>query len=101
MRRLPPLVLVLACLAAPATAAAQDDARYALANGCYGLKSNALGRQVATDVGPLRMQPTRLGQYLLYGKAGDFRAADSEDRAGSAPAPDGSADWKVEGTADA
>ncbi|HEX2086187.1 MAG TPA: hypothetical protein VHF89_10930, partial [Solirubrobacteraceae bacterium] len=100
MRRLPLLVLVLAC-ALPAPAAAQDDARYALVHGCNQLSSNALGRQVATDAGPFRMQPTRLGQYLLYGKAGDYLSGNSDGRVGPATSPDGTADWKVEGTTNA
>ncbi|HEX2086701.1 MAG TPA: Coagulation factor 5/8 type domain-containing protein, partial [Solirubrobacteraceae bacterium] len=99
MRRLPLLALALVLALPPATAAAQEDmARYELVHGCYQLHSNALGRQVAADAGPFRMQATRLGQYLLYGKAQDFLAAGSDDSVGPAGEPNGAADWKVEGT---
>src|SRR3712207_5650717 len=101
MRRLCLLALTLGLALPAAPAAAQDDARYALANGCYGLKSNSLGRQVATDVGPFRMQATQLGRYLLYGKAENFLAAGSGDAVGAASSPDGAADWQVDGTAGA
>jgi hypothetical protein len=77
-------------VAAAGEARAQGDgARYALAGGCYGLKSVATGRFVvkaadgrytasAADVGaaePFHMQATALGRYLFYGHKGDFMAA--------------------------
>src|SRR5829696_3065207 len=98
MRRLSLLLLATALVLPAAPAAAQDDARYALVHGCYALKSNALGRQVAADVGPFRMQATRLGQYLLYGKKRNFLAAGPDGSVGAAAAPDGMADWRVDGT---
>ena len=66
-----------------------DNARYALAGGCYALKSVAAGRFVtkaadgryvasASSAGaaePFRMQATALGRYLFYGRKGDFMAA--------------------------
>jgi microsomal dipeptidase-like Zn-dependent dipeptidase len=104
--------LALACAsvgasAAPAPAQSADD-RYALANGCFVLRSQSLGRFVAkaagggygasaADVGggePLRMQATDLGKYLLYGKDKDFVAA-SGDRAQTAAAPSEAAEWEV------
>ncbi|UTI62561.1 Coagulation factor 5/8 type domain-containing protein [Paraconexibacter antarcticus] len=81
-------VLTAGVAAAPAPAAAAalpPGARYALVHGCYALQA-ADGRYVAKAAGngyaatattvaaaePLRMQATRLGSYLLYGRAGDF-----------------------------
>jgi len=79
------LCLVVAGLAGAGEAQA-DDARFALAGGCYGLKSVATGRLVAKaadgtysassgSAEPFRMQATALGRYLFYGRAGDFMAA--------------------------
>src|SRR3954467_2380036 len=85
-------------LAAPA-ARAQDDARYALAGGCYQLRSNALGRVVANG-DAFRLQATQLGQYMLYGPKRDFLARASNgggERAADA-SPD--ADWRVDGAKD-
>src|SRR4051794_41443342 len=83
------LLAVLAGLLVPsAAAAAGDNARYALANGCYSLsapggvlvgKDGAGGYKAgAAPAEPIRMQATALGHYLLYGKNADFMA-------GSAP----------------
>ncbi len=91
------LALLLSALVAPAASASGPDDRYALVHGCYGLRSGAVDRFVAKAPGggyaagsdsvasaePIRMQATDLGSYLLYGKAGDFLAADS----GDAPRP--------------
>ncbi|HEV3001453.1 MAG TPA: Coagulation factor 5/8 type domain-containing protein [Solirubrobacteraceae bacterium] len=108
MRRLPLLALALS-LAVAAPAAAQDDsARYALVHGCYALQAPS-GKLVAKDatgayrataggVGeaePFRMQATRLGQYLLYGRARDFMSG-GDAGVRSASAPDGTADWRVD-----
>jgi hypothetical protein len=114
MRRLPllaALALSPALFAAPASA--QDDARYQLVHGCYALQTSGgkfvvkadggAYRATAGSVGeaePFRMQATRLGSYLLYGKARDFMSG-GDDAVKSADAPDGTADWKVEGTTDA
>ena len=81
-------LLALSLLAAPAALAA-DDARYALVHGCYAM---SVGGKAA-DGGPFRMQPTRLGAYLLYGKAQDFYTA-----SGMAAEPSPAADWEVTGT---
>ena len=61
--------------------------RYAMASGCYGLKSVRTGTWVKRDGDafrtgagswstgtPLHFQATDLGRYLLYGKDGDFLA---------------------------
>ena len=115
-------LLTLAIHAGPAplggasSAAAADDARYALANGCYGLRSQSLGRFVAKsgdggyrasagDVGqaePFRMQATDLGKYLFFGKDGDFLAVGSQltggDRVETASTASEAAEWVVDVT---
>jgi hypothetical protein len=116
-------ILAASALAFPGAAAAQD--RYALANGCYALKSQALSRHVvktadggyrATSAAPaerFRMQATDLGHYLLYGRAGDFLALGQEsvvpdlpalpvvtrERIESAGSPSEKADWRVDAAA--
>jgi len=91
--------VVLSLAAAPAALAQGDDARYALAGGCYQLKSNALGRVVAGG-DALRMQATQLGQYMFYGPKRDFLtgASDGTVSRASDGGPDG--DWRVDGTTD-
>ena len=66
-----------------------DDRRYALANGCYALRSPSTGfvakaaggyRASAGSVGEaegFRMQATALGSYLFYGRERDFMAKGS------------------------
>ena len=88
-----------------------DAARYTLAGGCYGLRSQATNRFVARapgnsfrasgaeigDAEPFRMQATSLGHYLFYGKVGDYLAA-SAGFGGSIEAADiasDAADWRV------
>ncbi|MCW3039070.1 MAG: hypothetical protein JWM31_975, partial [Solirubrobacterales bacterium] len=83
-------VVLLAAMGVPA-AQAQDklgpDARYTLVHGCYALRSEAAGRFLvktgdgyaasaadAATAEPFRLQATRLGSYLLFGRAGDFLA---------------------------
>jgi microsomal dipeptidase-like Zn-dependent dipeptidase len=106
--------IVLACLPAASSAqvakAQSADDRYSLANGCFGLRSRSLGKFVAEapggggylasagDVGgaePIRMQAIELGQYLLYGKDGDFVSAGSGDTAQSAANPSEATEWEV------
>src|SRR4051794_13192020 len=90
------LAAVLAALVVPAVARA-DDARYALANGCYALTSH--GTPVATDVGPFRMKATALGSYMLYGPKQQFLARMQPlGQVGAADAPSDDADWTVDGT---
>jgi hypothetical protein len=88
-RRVAWVALVVLGLFAPTARA--DDARYALANGCYSLKA---GDVVA---GPFRMKATDLGSYMLYGAKGDYLAR-TGDGVGSASGPGPDADWKVDGT---
>src|SRR3954452_17915472 len=93
------VLVVLSLAAAPDALAQDDDARYALAGGCYQLKSNALGRVVAGG-DAFRMQATALGAYMFYGPKRDFLAGASNgtvERA-SDGGPDG--DWRVDGTTD-
>ena len=92
--RTPLLALIVASLLIPSAASAQT--RYELANGCHDLSSQSLGRAVATDAGPFRMQATELGQYLLYGKAEDFLAANGSGGIEQAAEPSPDADWRVD-----
>jgi len=89
------LAMVLA-LGASTASAADSEARYALANGCYDLRSDALGKTVAADAGPFRMQATALGKYLLYGKRRDFLTADPDGRVAPAGSPSEQADFRVD-----
>ena len=103
--------LLLGASAAPADAApASVDGRYAIAGGCFALRSQALGRLVAksADGGyaasaeqvagaePFRMQATDLAKYLFYGPRADFLGTDSQGKVTSAPTPSETADWRVE-----
>ena len=95
------LALALALTAVLAAApAAQAQDRYALANGCYGLKSLSTGSFAAktADGGfaanadaakaeRFRMQATDLGRYLLYGKERDFLANGTPEPVDSLPLP--------------
>ncbi len=97
---------------------AGPNARYALANGCYALRSQALGRLVtktgdgytASATEPagaeaFRMQATRLGSYLFYSPARQFMAGASGPldnqgvRSDDTASP--AADWRVEDAGDA
>ena len=118
------LGLALTAVLAAAAPAAQAQDRYALANGCYGLKSLSTGSFAAktADGGyaagadqakaeRFRMQATDLGRYLLYGKDRDFLANGTPEPVDSLPlplpagspgeriqaetAPSESADWHV------
>ena len=103
------LALLLAGVVAPSAQARSDsNARYALANGCYALKSASAGKLVvkqpdgtyaatATAVGgaePFRMKATELGAYMLYGKSADYLGS-SGGTARSQPAPSDASDWRV------
>jgi hypothetical protein len=88
------LLLTLLVAAAPAAA---DDARYALANGCYSLTSG--GRTLVSDVGPFRMKATDLGSYMLYGRKGDYLARTELGDVGTASDASDQADWTVDGAA--
>ena len=85
--------MLAACLALVGSAAGEARAqdRYALAGGCYALKSVATGKFVvkaadgryratagaAGAAEPFRMQATALGRYLFYGAERDFMGAGS------------------------
>ena len=119
------LLLALALTAplvdASVAAAQSDNARYELANGCYALRSQSLGRFVvktgdghysasAATVGEaevFRMKATELGQYMLFGRENDYLARGGPDpttlipgtppnRVESASAPSEDADWRVD-----
>jgi hypothetical protein len=111
-----PGVVTNARLGAPAKApparslasATGDDRRYALANGCYSLRSQASGGLVvedpagygATSGAPgtpetFRMQATRLGSYLFYGRDRDFMAANALGAVAPAAGASPDADWQV------
>ena len=75
-------------------AATGGDRRYALANGCYSLRSSSgfaakdpVGYSAAAgSVGAaeaFRMQATALGSYLFYGRDRDFMAANGAERRGA------------------
>jgi microsomal dipeptidase-like Zn-dependent dipeptidase len=111
-------VAAAAAVAAPAAAheehdgrsAASGDASHALAGGCYALRSESAGRFVARvagggfaasaphldDAARFRLEPTRLGSYLLYGTDRRFLAGGAGDRALGAPHPSAAADWVVD-----
>ncbi|HVE67888.1 MAG TPA: Coagulation factor 5/8 type domain-containing protein, partial [Solirubrobacteraceae bacterium] len=89
-------LLACALVVAPPASALTPDARYELANGCYGLKSESPNRLVATDSGPFRMQATDLGRYLLYGRKRDFLTGDAQNRVAAAAEPSENADWRVD-----
>ena len=96
-------------LIVPSAGAADANARYKLVHGCYALQT-AAGKFVAKKDGggyaasagaasagePIRMQATRLGEYLFFGKAGDFVAADDGGAVITATAPSDNAEWRVE-----
>ncbi len=94
--------VALTAAAAPTASALQPDDRYALVNRCVELRSEALGRAVATDVGPFRMQATALGRYLLYGKSGQVLSVDPSSGAVAGSATPGpQADFRVDVRGDA
>jgi hypothetical protein len=92
---------MVAALAAAAPASAAD--RYALANGCWTLTSP--GGAIGKDGGGYRagggtaeafyLKATRLGGYMLFGRDGDFLAADG-DTVVNAAAPGAESDWTVD-----
>jgi hypothetical protein len=97
------LVAVVAALGSATSALALvPDDRYALVHQCVELRSEALGRAVATDVGPFRMQATDLGRYLLYGKDGSFLSADPDSgMVGPVREPGPQGDWRIDVRGDA
>jgi hypothetical protein len=88
-----------------------DDRRYALANGCYALRSQsgyvakdpagysaAAGTIGAAEA--FRMQATALGSYLFYGRDQDFMAANGLNVVAPAGGASPSADWRVDANPD-
>jgi hypothetical protein len=91
-------------------AANADDRRYALANGCYSLRSpsgfvakDAAGYSASAGSLPaaegFRMQATRLGSYLFYGRARDLMAAGLLGGVNPATGAGPDADWRVDNAA--
>ena len=93
-------------------AATGDDRRYALANGCYALRSQSADGFVAKAAGgyrasaasvgeaeALRMQATALGSYLFYGRDRDFMAAGALNVVSPAGDAGPAADWRVDANA--
>ncbi|MGW4244381.1 peptidase [Nocardia sp. NPDC004722] len=91
------VVVLCAGLTGPAAAQSQDGpTRYSLAHGCYQIDTPAGPLQ--SDAGPYRMQPTTLGEYLLYGSHGEFLAA-ADGSIHSVQTPSPTAEWRVDGSA--
>jgi microsomal dipeptidase-like Zn-dependent dipeptidase len=107
------LVALAAVLCAPSASfgapAKQENARYALANGCYVWRSQLAGGLIVKDAGGyaataqspgqaegFRMQATGLGKYLFYGRAGDFMSTSATDAVETGLTPSSSADWQVD-----
>ncbi|XAY06207.1 hypothetical protein DSM112329_03071 [Paraconexibacter sp. AEG42_29] len=97
----------------PATQAQAADlgpnARYDLVHGCYALKAESGGKLVAKAANgyavsadgvataePFRLQATRLGDYLLYGKAGDFLSTTAGGAVVTSTDPGPAADFTVD-----
>ncbi|MEA2467595.1 MAG: hypothetical protein QOJ57_1721, partial [Thermoleophilaceae bacterium] len=100
------LLICLIGLMVPSVAAAEDNARYALANGCFALaapggaqagKDGAGGYKLgATPAETFRMKATALGHYLLYGKSADFLAGTPSNAVQTHPDPSDDANWQVD-----
>ncbi|HEX5910104.1 MAG TPA: hypothetical protein VFY44_06390, partial [Thermoleophilaceae bacterium] len=106
---------VLGCLGLPSAASAQSsaptagpNARYALANGCFALRSSAAGKVVAKSGGgyaatspqvpgaePFTLKATALGSYMLYGPARDYLARDGAGNVAPARDSGPGADWTI------
>jgi microsomal dipeptidase-like Zn-dependent dipeptidase len=108
--------IALLLLVAPSGARASDagghvpsaEDRYALANGCFALRSLQTGDFIAKSGGgysagaasiaaaePFRMQATELGRYLFYGPAPDFMARNRANQVVPAASPSDNSDWTV------
>ena len=92
----------------PAARAPVPGDRYAMAGGCYGLRSDATGKWVARSgngyaataaaVGaaePFHFQATDLGKYLLFGKGKTFLSTGGLNGIDAAPAASAAGDWTV------
>ena len=93
---------------APAARAAVPGDRYAMACGCYGLRSDATGKWVARAgdgyattaetaavAEPFHFQATDLGKYLLFGKGKTFLSTASLNGIKAATAASAAGDWTV------
>src|SRR3712207_5923185 len=89
--------LLLAALSAllVVVPAAEAQNRYELVHGCYTLTTGD-GKAVDAPGQPFRMQATRLGEYLFFGKGKVFLAADGSGVVASAAEPSANANWRVE-----
>jgi len=97
------LTLVVATVAAvatvvPAAAAAAPLDRFSLVNGCFDARTTD-GRVLTGGLGPVRMQATALGTYLLYGTAQEVVAGTAAGEVVRAAAPSPAAEWQVSGDA--
>ena len=72
--------------------------RYSLAHGCYMLRSPR-GRRIAASYGPLRLQPSALGVYLLYTRAGQYLEGAGSRSPRASDAPGAASEWRVDGSA--
>jgi hypothetical protein len=85
------------------------NSAYALAGGCFALRSRSLERFVVKDGGDyavdgeeiddaerFRLQATDLGKYLLYGADEDFLAVDGGGDVAPASEPSDDAEWEVD-----
>ena len=90
-----------------ASIGASNDDPYALAGGCFSLRSDSegfvtrAGSELTAGAGVgdaevFRFQATDLGSYLLLGSQGEFPAA-TNDGLATVEAPAANAVWKVEG----
>jgi hypothetical protein len=78
---------------AGATTPAPAPTIYSVTKGCYSLVPASTGKVVPL-ASKQRFQATKLGSYLLYGKAKDFLSA-SGNSVGRAAEPSPSGDWRL------
>ena len=93
---------------APAPRATVPANRYAMAGGCYAIRSTATGKWIARNGGsyvatapsaaaaaPIHFQATDLGTYLLYGKGKTYVSRTLLNSIIPALTPSAAADWTV------
>ena len=87
-------------IAAPRTAtSAAPLTRYSLVHGCFRLGSRPSGTPIAQRSGPVRMQATTLGTYLLYTVRGEFLSDSGHGTVAPTSTPSPAAEWDVGGDA--
>jgi len=106
VRTLGSLVAAAPASAAPARSAQAGAAVYALANNCYALRSESLGRFVSRDATgysaaagpgePIHMRASALGRYLLYDSKASFVARGPLGDIASSQQPNENADFRVD-----